>query len=323
MKSLDSACLYKLDGWWTYEFCTKKSTVRQFHSEEATGLVNAGNEHFLGRQLDPASMQLTATYLSETYSDGSVCDLTSTARTIEVRYYCDTSREVSWLDKLSEPQSCKYMLAVRSPIPCAHKHFGATQKPPTDIRCQLTQPVSFERAVDVASSPAPLSPEMVDATIDETQRRTRLLRGGDPARVMPLATVFESLYTSRSRPASSDARVSADEFATSTRALVSELRLLGGAQLADAVRGALEQRAPPGEGSAARVMQAADDAVASIVMGELLAALRAYRVKLAATPATRTADAARALALINALAHALALTRAQRLELRSALLDFD
>ena len=39
LKSLAGTCFYRLEGWWTYEFCYQKS-VRQFHQEKVAGTAN-------------------------------------------------------------------------------------------------------------------------------------------------------------------------------------------------------------------------------------------------------------------------------------------
>jgi hypothetical protein len=202
LKGMDTACLYKLDGWWTYEFCSSRGTIRQFHSTD--GNVEPEHQHFLGRRLDATLTDLTPTYLSETYDDGSVCDLTNAKRTIEVRYSCDASREVSWIDKLAEPMSCKYTLFVHTPLLCSHRHFGALQTPVTNIRCQLASSMAaaaaaaatatlFDLSADSVNSHRSTLADVIDSAIFVEEDRMRKVLGVNPlaphSRVASLASV--------------------------------------------------------------------------------------------------------------------------------------
>ena len=215
LKGLDmSGCLYKLDGWWTYEFCRARGVVRQFHSSD-TGAV--ANENFLGKRLDAARSELTATYLSETYVGGTVCDLTNAERSIEVRYVCDASREISWIDRLAEPQSCQYTLFVHTPLLCAHRHFGQVLVPTSDIRCRLHH-ANVNAAANANADagddelpplPPPSTDEMMDGAVAAVLQRVRAAFGatgssatasvgdaqlGRQARLAPLARVAGLLY---------------------------------------------------------------------------------------------------------------------------------
>lgn len=196
LKGMDTACLYKLDGWWTYEFCSSRGTIRQFHSTD--GNVIPEHQHFLGQRLDAALTDLTPTYLSETYEDGTVCDLTNTKRSVEVRYSCDASREASWIDKLAEPMSCKYTMFVHTPLLCSHKHFGALQTPVTNIRCQLasvaaaatTTTATAAAAGNTVDSRSTLA-DVIDSAIFVEDDRMRKVLGANPLnnRVTSLSSV--------------------------------------------------------------------------------------------------------------------------------------
>jgi hypothetical protein len=135
---MHESCLYKPGGWWTVEFCAARSAVRQFHAQD-NGVVHEGDQHFLGARRDDAATILTADYLSETLVGGSVCDLTKAARQVEVRYTCDSSRDTSYLATIHEPESCRYLLFVYTPLLCAHPHFaGLTRRSVNELRCQFS-----------------------------------------------------------------------------------------------------------------------------------------------------------------------------------------
>lgn len=150
MTSMHDSCLYKLDGWWSYELCTARGSVRQFHAQDHQGVVSApGDQHFLGAKRDESATILTADYLSETLLDGSFCDVSAQPRQAEVRYKCDAARETSAIVSIHEPQSCRYVVTVATPLICIHPHFaGLSRRSVNELRCQFSG-ANDERAAHV------------------------------------------------------------------------------------------------------------------------------------------------------------------------------
>lgn len=150
MTSMHDSCLYKLDGWWSYELCTARGSVRQFHAQDHQGVLSApGDQHYLGAKRDESATILTADYLSETLLDGSFCDVSAQPRQAEVRYKCDAARETSAIVSIHEPQSCRYVVTVATPLICIHPHFaGLSRRSVNELRCQFSG-ANDERAAHV------------------------------------------------------------------------------------------------------------------------------------------------------------------------------
>lgn len=147
--SLDGTCLYRMEDWWTYEFCAGKH-ARQFHREgDGPGGVPGPvvSEFILGRwnetdAVDPVprsdpgggAPEEEVAYLSQEYGHGQPCDLTGAARGVEVRYVCAdggggggssganvaTGRGTA-LDGVPPPTGPRdALLAVREPATCRY-----------------------------------------------------------------------------------------------------------------------------------------------------------------------------------------------------------
>ncbi|NWS48006.1 OS9 protein, partial [Probosciger aterrimus] len=137
-----SPCLVKTKDWWTYEFCYGKH-IQQYHVEESE---IKGDILFLGYyqsafdwddETAKASKQhRLKRYHSQSYVNGSRCDLTGRAREAEVRFLCEEGAG-DHLARVDEPQSCSYVLTVHTPRICHHPLLrpspGAAPQP---ILCQ-------------------------------------------------------------------------------------------------------------------------------------------------------------------------------------------
>uniref|UniRef100_A0A8C3BNM6 Endoplasmic reticulum lectin n=1 Tax=Cairina moschata TaxID=8855 RepID=A0A8C3BNM6_CAIMO len=135
-------CLVKTKDWWTYEFCYGKH-IQQYHIEESE---IKGDVLFLGHyqsafnwddETAKASKQhRLKRYHSQSYVNGSRCDLTGRPREAEVRFLCEEGAG-DYLARVDEPQSCSYVLTVHTPRLCRHPHLrpppGAAPQP---ILCQ-------------------------------------------------------------------------------------------------------------------------------------------------------------------------------------------
>ncbi|XP_054435978.1 protein OS-9 isoform X1 [Pteronotus mesoamericanus] len=124
----DAPCLLKTKDWWTYEFCYGRH-IQQYHMEDSE---IKGEILYLGYyqsafdwddETAKASKQhRLKRYHSQTYGNGSKCDLNGRPREAEVRFLCDEGAGISgdYIDRVDEPLSCSYVLTIRTPRLCPH-----------------------------------------------------------------------------------------------------------------------------------------------------------------------------------------------------------
>uniref|UniRef100_A0A5F5PJQ0 Endoplasmic reticulum lectin n=1 Tax=Equus caballus TaxID=9796 RepID=A0A5F5PJQ0_HORSE len=114
--------------WWTYEFCYGRH-IQQYHMEDSE---IKGEVLYLGYyhsafdwddETAKASKQhRLKRYHSQTYGNGSKCDLNGRPREAEVRFLCDEGAGISgdYIDRVDEPLSCSYVLTIRTSRLCPH-----------------------------------------------------------------------------------------------------------------------------------------------------------------------------------------------------------
>ncbi|KAL6086345.1 hypothetical protein STEG23_000143 [Scotinomys teguina] len=124
----DAPCLLKTKDWWTYEFCYGRH-IQQYHMEDSE---IKGDVLYLGYyqsafnwedETAKASKQhRLKRYHSQTYGNGSKCDLNGRPREAEVRFLCDEGAGLSgdYIDRVDEPLSCSYVLTIRTSRLCPH-----------------------------------------------------------------------------------------------------------------------------------------------------------------------------------------------------------
>ncbi|XP_057614066.1 protein OS-9 isoform X2 [Chionomys nivalis] len=124
----DAPCLLKTKDWWTYEFCYGRH-IQQYHMEDSEV---KGDVLYLGYyqsafnwddETAKASKQhRLKRYHSQTYGNGSKCDLNGRPREAEVRFLCDEGAGISgdYIDRVDEPLSCSYVLTIRTSRLCPH-----------------------------------------------------------------------------------------------------------------------------------------------------------------------------------------------------------
>ncbi|XP_007516736.1 protein OS-9 isoform X5 [Erinaceus europaeus] len=140
----DAPCLLKTKDWWTYEFCYGRH-IQQYHMEDSE---IKGEILYLGYyqsafdwndETAKASKQhRLKRYHSQTYGNGSKCDLNGKPREAEVRFLCDEGAAISgdYIDRVDEPLSCSYVLTVRTPRLCPHPLLRPPPSAaPQAIRC--------------------------------------------------------------------------------------------------------------------------------------------------------------------------------------------
>lgn len=119
LASLKGTCLYRMESWWTYEFCFGQG-VRQFHQDPQTG--QRLSEFWLGRfdaTVSALSVVPETKLVKQMFVGGTVCDLNGASRSIEVRYLCnDKASGVTFVGELQEPSTCAYQLSIVTPLVC-------------------------------------------------------------------------------------------------------------------------------------------------------------------------------------------------------------
>lgn len=131
LEMLDTMCIFRQEGWWTYELCYGKH-VRQFHQEDGRPDL----EFLLGKfdeemapdnevKVDTSSGNKNSRYISQHYNAGDFCDETQSHRSSEVRFYCEQRAYVSTTSivSITEGPTCKYTVHVHTPAICRHPEF--------------------------------------------------------------------------------------------------------------------------------------------------------------------------------------------------------
>ncbi|XP_051985578.1 protein OS-9 isoform X2 [Xyrauchen texanus] len=137
-----ATCLVKTKDWWTYEFCYGQH-IRQYHLEDSE---IKGDVLFLGyydsefdwtNETAKASKQhKLKRYHSQSYVNGSKCDLNGNPRETEVRFVCEEGSS-DFIVRVDEPQSCHYVLTVHTSRTCQHPLLRPTSTAkPQGIVCQ-------------------------------------------------------------------------------------------------------------------------------------------------------------------------------------------
>ncbi|KNC54880.1 XTP3-transactivated B protein [Thecamonas trahens ATCC 50062] len=152
-------CLYRVDGWWTYEVCYG-SHVRQYHRDPKTEAVTA--EFFLGRaprsdradaaakspaagkvEADPASAAMPPARYVEKYDAGTPCDLTGEPRVTSLSFECSLTG-LNAISTISEPATCTYAVTLSTPLLCDLDEYAARDEPELDILCvPKTEPLTL------------------------------------------------------------------------------------------------------------------------------------------------------------------------------------
>ncbi|XP_026569633.1 protein OS-9 isoform X2 [Pseudonaja textilis] len=165
LKPMEAApCLIKTKDWWTYEFCYGKH-IQQYHIEESEV---KGDILFLGyyqsafdwdNETAKASKQhKLKRYHSQTYVNGSKCNLNGKPREAEVRFLCEEGSG-DYIARVDEPQSCSYVLTIHTTRICHHPFLRPpSTATPQSIRCHP------------ALSPAEYV-EYVKAQVSDTKRK--------------------------------------------------------------------------------------------------------------------------------------------------------
>ncbi|XP_059812096.1 protein OS-9 isoform X1 [Hypanus sabinus] len=165
LKPMHSApCLVKVKEWWTYEFCYGQY-IKQYHTEDSEVKGDVMYLGFYESEFDWNNETAKASkqhklkrYHSQTYVNGSKCDLNEKPREAEVRFMCEEGSG-DFIARVDEPQSCNYMLTVHTTRICHHPYLRpAVVSKPHPIKCQPA--LSPEQYV-----------EYVKAQVSDTKRK--------------------------------------------------------------------------------------------------------------------------------------------------------
>eukprot|EP00210_Caulerpa_lentillifera_P007988 g7627.t1 len=131
LDTLGSSCLFRIEQYWSFEFCYKKR-FRQFHEDKdernkldyTLGIFDPEIEQDKDIQEDVIRGR-KRNYVRQLYTNGDVCDQTEEPRTTEVRFFCDEQSQwsASAITGIEEGPTCHYVVSVSSPLLCKHPEF--------------------------------------------------------------------------------------------------------------------------------------------------------------------------------------------------------
>eukprot|EP01116_Phalansterium_solitarium_P001065 TRINITY_DN10864_c0_g1_i1.p1 TRINITY_DN10864_c0_g1~~TRINITY_DN10864_c0_g1_i1.p1 ORF type:complete len:415 (-),score=136.73 TRINITY_DN10864_c0_g1_i1:77-1321(-) len=141
LEPLSNSCLYRLAGWWTYEFCFGRH-LRQYH-QEFDKPVREGEEFFLGKtQVLPGVGHKE--YYAVTYTGGTPCDITHEPRSVEVQFICSPDQIPSAIIDIKEPASCTYIVQVATNLVCRHPTLRPKKEKVQTIYCVPVPPTPVQ-----------------------------------------------------------------------------------------------------------------------------------------------------------------------------------
>ncbi|XP_061746298.1 protein OS-9 isoform X5 [Nerophis ophidion] len=179
----DSACLIKTKDWWTYEFCHGQH-IRQYHLEDSEikgGVLFLGyfeSDFDWNNETAKASKQhRLKRYHSQTYINGSKCDINGNPREAEVRFVCEDG-STDYIVRVDEPQSCRYVLTVHTSRTCQHPLL----RPPSTAKPQgiVCQPaLSAQQYMDYVKAQVSDTKRKVEKISEELRNLDEMLAGND------------------------------------------------------------------------------------------------------------------------------------------------
>ncbi|XP_059416085.1 protein OS-9-like isoform X2 [Carassius carassius] len=176
-------CLVKTKDWWTYEFCYGQH-IRQYHLEdsEIKGVVlflgYYDSEFDWTNETAKASKQhKLKRYHSQSYVNGSKCDLNGNPRQTEVRFVCEEGSS-DYITRVDEPQSCRYVLTVHTSRICQHPLLRpASTAKPQGIVCQPA--LSAQQYMDYVKAQVSDTKRKVEQISEELKNLDEILSKDD------------------------------------------------------------------------------------------------------------------------------------------------
>ncbi|XP_026163564.1 protein OS-9 isoform X3 [Mastacembelus armatus] len=197
-------CLMKTKDWWTYEFCYGQY-IRQYHLEDTE---IKGDILFLGyydsefdwnNETAKASKQhRLKRYHSQTYVNGSKCDLNGNPRETEVRFVCEEGSG-DYIARVDEPQSCRYVLTIHTSRTCQHPFL----RPPSTAKPQgiVCQPaLSAQQYMDYVKAQVSDTKRKVEQISEELRSLDEILAGNEGADGAVEVTAEETSSTPSEEP---------------------------------------------------------------------------------------------------------------------------
>ncbi|XP_077430090.1 protein OS-9 isoform X3 [Vanacampus margaritifer] len=178
-------CLLLTKDWWTYEFCHSQH-IRQYHLEDSE---IKGDVLFLGyfeSEFDWSNETAKASkqhrlkrFHSQTYVNGSKCDISGNPREAEVRFVCEDGSG-DYIARVDEPQSCRYVLTIHTSRTCQHPLL----RPPSTAKPQgiVCQPaLSAQQYMDYVKAQV-YTKRKVEQISEELRSLDEMLAGNEEAK---------------------------------------------------------------------------------------------------------------------------------------------
>ncbi|XP_026205777.1 protein OS-9 isoform X2 [Anabas testudineus] len=210
----NAPCLVKTKDWWTYEFCHGQY-IRQYHLEDTE---IKGDILFLGyyesdfdwtNETAKASKQhRLKRYHSQTYVNGSKCDLNGNPRETEVRFLCEEGSS-DYIARVDEPQSCRYVLTIHTSRTCQHPFL----RPPSTAKPQgiVCQPaLSAQQYMDYVKAQVSDTKRKVEQISEELRNLDEMLASNEGADGAVEVTAEETSPAPSDIPEQSDRKDSAE-----------------------------------------------------------------------------------------------------------------
>ncbi|EQC41298.1 hypothetical protein SDRG_01273 [Saprolegnia diclina VS20] len=154
--SLDGVCrTFHMSGsWWRYEWCHQEH-VRQYAIDRVTGAEASVNliGRFFGATDGEASPTRARPFVTHVFLNGDACHGGSRQspvarnRSAEVRFSCCSFRPTeTYIESVSEPILCEYLLSVCTPLACATKLQAQDESSDDTKRLRATVKTMFYHA---------------------------------------------------------------------------------------------------------------------------------------------------------------------------------
>jgi len=136
--SLEGNCIYRNEGWWSYEFCFDQH-IFQLHQDNQKVMIKIVLGKYAGKNSTLIPLP-EMKYVSQKYNSGTLCDVENIVRETEIRFHCSPSSLHKFsLRSIEEPSTCTYVVNVDSLDLCKHPQFAVKEALPNFIYCSETQ----------------------------------------------------------------------------------------------------------------------------------------------------------------------------------------
>ncbi|XP_049588421.1 protein OS-9 isoform X1 [Syngnathus scovelli] len=179
-------CLVLTKDWWTYEFCHGQH-IRQYHLEDSEikgDVLILGyyeSEFDWSNETAKASKQhRMKRFHSQTYVNGSKCDINGNPREAEVRFVCEDGSG-DYIARVDEPLSCRYVLTIHTSRTCQHPFL----RPPSTAKPQgiVCQPaLSQQQYMDYVKAQVSDTKKKVAQISEELRSLDEMLAGNEEAK---------------------------------------------------------------------------------------------------------------------------------------------